>query len=77
MIICPSCSYPNGESDHRCERCGRRFDSRQTQGEADDEVFLELDGAGFDDFSQEVPEEDDVWGTGLAASVAGPGGVAP
>lgn len=27
MIACPSCGYPNGESDYRCERCGRRFEA--------------------------------------------------
>ncbi len=27
MIACPSCGYPNDEQEHRCERCGRRFEA--------------------------------------------------
>ncbi len=27
MIACPTCGYPNDESEYRCERCGRRFDA--------------------------------------------------
>ena len=26
MIYCPACGYPNDDQEHRCERCGRRFD---------------------------------------------------
>jgi len=27
VIACPTCGYPNDESEYRCERCGRRFDA--------------------------------------------------
>lgn len=61
LIICPCCSYPNGEYDHRCERCGRRFDAPAGPEPGDGARADDFDSQPFpaDLFSPEVPSGDE------------------
>ena len=73
MITCPSCEYPNDEYEHRCERCGRKFDAGASrpvpfsQDEwADNRVDIEQ---GFDQTAE--------WEEETAAEIQLRPGVAP